>query len=224
MLAAVLLVPGSPLIGLLMVLNRLTSRGPGIYRQVRVGLHGRPFVMYKLRTMRHDAESQTGPVWSHDDDPRITPFGRVLRAFHMDEFPQLWNVLKGEMALIGPRPERPEFTDFLEQEIPSYANRYAVLPGITGLSQINLPADVTLDCVRRKLVLDLEYLEKANVLLDLRIFLCTFLRLCGFRGHFTSKLLGIRRRPTIPARMELHFSPNGDEPAAAPHSRSKVTV
>jgi lipopolysaccharide/colanic/teichoic acid biosynthesis glycosyltransferase len=192
--ALVLMVPASPLIALLVVLVRLTSRGPGIYRQTRVGLDGKPFVMYKLRTMRLDAEVATGPVWTQTRDPRITPVGNLLRRLHLDEFPQLFNVLKGEMALIGPRPERPEFTQMLARSIPGYLDRLAVRPGITGLAQINLPPDTDLESVRRKLVLDLEYVEGASLNLDVRIFMATFLRLFHLRTSFLLGLLGLRRR------------------------------
>jgi lipopolysaccharide/colanic/teichoic acid biosynthesis glycosyltransferase len=193
--AAVLLLPALPIIGLLVLLVRLTSRGPGIYRQARVGLRGKHFTMYKLRTMRLDAEDATGPVWTVDRDPRVTPVGRVLRRLHLDEFPQLINVLKGEMAIIGPRPERPEFTWMLAAAVPSYLDRLAIRPGITGLAQINLPPDTDVESVRRKLVLDLEYLAKGSLLFDLRIFAATFLRLFHLRTAVLVRLLGLRRDP-----------------------------
>ncbi len=197
--AAVLLVPGLPIIGALIVLVRLTSPGPGIFRQARVGQGGRIYMMYKIRTMRIDAEAGTGPVWTQvRHDPRVTVLGRALRWLHLDEFPQLWNVLKGEMSLIGPRPERPEFVDVLAQQIPGYLNRLAVTPGITGLAQINLPPDTDVDSVRRKLVLDLDYIHHAGVLLDLRMFLCTFVRLFGMSGTWVMKVLGIYRHVTLP--------------------------
>ena len=119
-LAALLLLPGLPVIGLLILAVRLSSKGAGIYRQVRVGYHGRLFDVYKIRTMREDAEVGTGPVWTSEKDPRITRLGWFLRLTHLDELPQLFNVLKGEMNLIGPRPERPEFTETLAEEIPDY--------------------------------------------------------------------------------------------------------
>jgi lipopolysaccharide/colanic/teichoic acid biosynthesis glycosyltransferase len=106
-LAVLLLLPAMPLIALLILLVRLTSRGPGIYRQVRVGRNGKTFTMYKIRTMRHDAEARTGPTWATNNDPRLTGLGRFIRSVHLDELPQLINVLKGDMDLVGPRPERP---------------------------------------------------------------------------------------------------------------------
>jgi lipopolysaccharide/colanic/teichoic acid biosynthesis glycosyltransferase len=176
-LAAVLLIPALPVIGLLVLLVRLTSPGPGLFRQLRVGKSGRAFTMYKLRSMATNAEAATGAVWSQEDDPRVTRFGRLLRTFHLDELPQLLHVLKGEMSLVGPRPERPEFVHVLAAQIPGYLNRLAVLPGVTGLAQLNLPPDSDLNSVRRKLVLDLEYVEHAGLFLDVRLLACTFARL-----------------------------------------------
>ena len=192
-LGGLLLIPALPVIGVLVLWVRLTSQGPGIFRQTRVGLHGRPFVMYKLRTMRVDAEARSGPVWALTDDPRVTPLGRILRRLHLDEFPQLFNVLKGEMALIGPRPERPEFVQKLAREIPGYLDRLSVRPGITGLAQINLPPDTDLDSVRNKLALDLEYVERGCLLLDLRIFAATCFRLLALPNKAALVLLGLKR-------------------------------
>lgn len=194
-LALVLLVMGIPVLLAAMLVVRLTSRGPAIFRQQRVGLNGRVYTMYKIRTMRQDAEVGTGPVWTVARDPRITLVGRFLRRFHIDEFPQLVNVLKGEMALIGPRPERPEFTQKLAVELPNYLDRLLVRPGITGLAQINLPPDTDLESVRRKLVLDLEYVVRGCLPLDLRIFTATFLRLLALPSDFSLTLLGLRRNP-----------------------------
>ncbi|MGD9644478.1 MAG: sugar transferase [Pirellulales bacterium] len=193
LLAVLLLIPALPIIAVLMVLVRATSRGPGIYRQVRVGAGGRTYVMYKIRTMRHDAEAGSGPVWAAPNDARMTGLGHFLRKVHLDEFPQLFNVIKGDMALIGPRPERPEFTDLLARQLPGYLDRLQVRPGITGLAQINLPPDTDLDSVRRKLVLDLEYIRQAHALLDLRIMLCTSLRLVGCSGQLASRLTRLDR-------------------------------
>ncbi len=192
-LAGLLLLPGLPMIALLVVLARLTSRGPGIHRQTRVGKNGRTFTMYKIRTMRQNAEDGTGAVWTAPNDARITPVGRVLRKLHLDELPQLFNVIKGEMHLIGPRPERPEFVHTLARRIPGYWNRLAVPPGITGLAQINLPPDSDLDSVRRKLVLDLDYIRHAGLLLDVRMFFCTSVRLLGLPGDYAMRLFRLRR-------------------------------
>jgi lipopolysaccharide/colanic/teichoic acid biosynthesis glycosyltransferase len=177
------------------LLVRLTSRGPGIYQQARVGKNGRKFMMYKIRTMRHDAEAATGPVWTQACDPRITLVGKVLRKLHLDELPQLFNVLKGEMALVGPRPERPEFVRVLAEAIPGYRNRLAVLPGVTGLAQVNFPPDTDLRSVQRKLVLDCQYVQSAGPWLDLRLFLCTVARV--FQVSLVG-VLGLRRTVVIP--------------------------
>jgi lipopolysaccharide/colanic/teichoic acid biosynthesis glycosyltransferase len=196
-LAAAMLLPGLPLIGLLVALIRLTSKGPGVYQQVRVGRGGKNYTMFKLRSMRVDAERGTGAVWAKQGDGRITPLGYWLRKLHLDELPQLFNVLRGEMSLIGPRPERPEFVKILVDEIPGYADRLHVLPGVTGLAQINLPADRDLNDVRRKIVLDREYLETGSLMLDLRILACTLLRMFGLRGERAMWLLRLERKVEI---------------------------
>lgn len=193
LLALLLLIPGLPLIGLLALLVRLGSPGPAIYRQSRVGRRGKVFAMYKLRTMRRDAERRCGPVWARADDPRVTRLGRALRKSHLDELPQLFNVLKGEMAMVGPRPERPEFAPLLVREISGYADRLQVLPGITGLAQLNLPPDAVLDDVRRKLALDIEYLHAAGLGFDARVLCCTLPRLLGLRGEPLLRLLRLQR-------------------------------
>ena len=195
--AAVLLIPGAPLMACIILVVRITSRGPGVYRQIRVGKDGRTFLMFKIRSMRIDAEAMTGPAWTLENDPRITPVGRILRKLHLDELPQLFNVLKGDMSLFGPRPERPEFTHVLAKEIPGFLNRLVVLPGITGLAQINLPPDSDMNSVRRKLTLDLEYIKTAGLLLDARMFACTFLRMIGLPGVLAMKIMGLDRTPEI---------------------------
>jgi lipopolysaccharide/colanic/teichoic acid biosynthesis glycosyltransferase len=177
-LAALLLaVPAGVMILLLAALVRLTSPGRAFYSQRRVGLNGRVFTMYKLRTMVENCELTTGPVWCTRDDPRVTGIGRILRDTHLDELPQIWNVLRGEMSLIGPRPERPEIVARLERTIPNYLDRIAVRPGLTGLAQVQLPADSDDDSVRRKLACDRYYASLLSPWLDLRIALCTCLYL-----------------------------------------------
>jgi len=210
-LAGILLIPGLPIIGLLVLLVRLTSRGPGIYRQIRVGLHGRHFKMYKIRTMRMDAETGIGAVWTRRRDPRVTRLGRVFRKLHLDEFPQLFNVLRGEMSLVGPRPERPEFVCVLAKQIPGYVSRLAAMPGITGLAQINLPPDTDLDSVHRKLKLDLEYVEHARASQDLRMLLCTGVRLLGIPGELAMRLFGLKRHVDYSGASRPR--PNGDAAA-----------
>ena len=189
-----LFIGAAPLIAFLIVLVRLNSRGPGVFRQARVGKRGAVFTMYKLRSMRVDAEASTGPAWSPSgSDPRTTRLGFWLRRLHLDELPQLWNVARGEMSLVGPRPERPEFVHLLAEEIPGYLNRLVVQPGITGLAQINLPPDTDLASVRRKLALDCEYIRTANWHLDARIVLCTVLRVFWIRGPVVTRCLGLER-------------------------------
>ena len=210
-LALAMLIPALPMMAATILVVRLTSRGPGIYRQKRVGLRGETFVMRKIRTMRLDAESHSGPVWAVQRDPRVTRVGRLIRRLHLDELPQLFNVLLGEMDLVGPRPERPEFTQWLSREIPGYLNRLAVRPGITGLAQINLPPDTDLDSVRRKLALDLEYIHVRTLWLDARIVACTALRLFGVRSAVARRLLGLNRQPVVLAP-EATLSFVADEP------------
>lgn len=209
--AAILAIPGLPITVVLVMLVQMTSRGPGIYRQRRVGLNGKVFTLYKIRTMRVDAEARTGPVWTAPNDPRVTKVGRLLRPIHLDELPQLINVLRGEMTLIGPRPERPEFTQHLARQIPGYMDRYSVLPGITGLAQINLPPDTDVDSVRRKLVLDLEYIRSAHLKLDVRIFLSTLLRLFGLPAKRCAQWFSIDRNPSVPDHL-YHSNPQPTGP------------
>ena len=148
-IAGILMVLTAPLIFAAWALVRLTSRGPGFYSQIRLGLGGRHFRIYKLRSMAHDCERETGPRWSTRGDSRVTPFGRFLRSTHIDELPQLLNILRGDMSLVGPRPERPEIAAQLERALPCYRERLQIRPGVTGLAQVQLPPDTDLDSVRR---------------------------------------------------------------------------
>jgi lipopolysaccharide/colanic/teichoic acid biosynthesis glycosyltransferase len=173
-LAFLILVLTAPLLALVSLLVKLTSRGPILYTQTRLGLRGQPFTIYKIRTMVNDCEKVSGPRWAAlKGDPRTTPVGRFLRRTHIDELPQLWNVLRGDMSLIGPRPERPEFVPQLEQVIPYYRERLLVRPGMTGLAQVQLPGDTDLASVRRKLAYDLYYIQRLGFLMDLKILLAT---------------------------------------------------
>ncbi len=179
-----LLILAAPLILVAGLLVRLTSRGPMFYTQRRVGRHGRIFTIYKIRTMVHDCESLTGPRWAIPGDPRVIRVGQFLRRTHLDELPQLVNVLRGDMGLIGPRPERPEFLPDLEHALPSYRSRLNVRPGVTGLAQVKLAPDTDLNSVRRKLAYDLHYVEHVSFWLDLRILICTGLKVIGDPGRF----------------------------------------
>jgi exopolysaccharide biosynthesis polyprenyl glycosylphosphotransferase len=167
-LALSLLVAASPLMLLVALLIRLESRGPVIFRQVRTGLGGREFEVLKFRSMVHDAE-RDGPQWTREADPRTTRLGRVIRLLHIDELPQLTNVLRGEMSFIGPRPERPEFNGMLEKEIPLYSLRHVVRPGITGWAQVMYPYGASVEDAREKLQYDLYYIKNYSVLLDIGI-------------------------------------------------------
>jgi lipopolysaccharide/colanic/teichoic acid biosynthesis glycosyltransferase len=175
----VLLVLAAPVILVAGLLVALTSRGPVFYTQTRLGRNGRPFRVIKLRTMTHNCEKVSGVCWALPGDPRVTTVGRVLRRTHLDELPQLWNVLKGEMSLVGPRPERPEFMPELERAIPHYRDRLLVRPGVTGLAQVQLPADMDLESVRRKLAYDLYYIRYVSFWLDLRLVVCTLAKVAG---------------------------------------------
>ncbi len=148
---------------------KITSSGPVFYTQVRVGRDGRLFNIIKFRTMHADAEFQTGPVWTKKNDSRITTIGRFLRETHIDELPQFINLLKGDMSIIGPRPERPHFVEMLNDEIPGYTRRLAVKPGITGLAQCYCKADETITDVRRKLRYDVLYIKNRCWRLDMQI-------------------------------------------------------
>ena len=162
-----------PLIPLIMLAVRLDSRGPVFYTQARVGKNGRIFKVVKFRTMRHDAEAANGAQWAGDNDPRVTRIGRFLRPTRLDEIPQLWCVLKGDMAFVGPRPERPEFVKWLSQEIPFYGMRHMVRPGITGWAQIRYKYGSTVEDAREKLQYDLFYIKNASLGLDLLIMFQT---------------------------------------------------
>ncbi len=190
-LATLALIVLSPILAVIAVLVKLTSRGPVFYTQERVGLDrrgrsqrssnhrraldlgGQPFTIYKFRTMHVDAEHKTGAVWAAKDDPRVTEVGRFLRQYRLDELPQLINVLKGEMSIVGPRPERPAIFAQLRANIAEYPLRQRAKPGITGLAQINQHYDACLDDVRKKVQFDLEYIQRQSLLEDLKIMVKT---------------------------------------------------
>ena len=184
------LVAVSPLMVIVALLVRLTSRGPVLYSQTRVGVDrrykrhdtddrrrndqgGKPFKMYKFRSMVVDSEADGRAVWARPKDPRVTPIGRVLRKSRLDELPQLYNVIRGDMNIVGPRPERPTIFAELRQSIPQYHMRQRVKPGITGWAQVNQAYDACLDDVRQKVSYDLEYIQRRSVREDLRIMSLT---------------------------------------------------
>jgi sugar transferase (PEP-CTERM system associated) len=155
-----------PLIPIIVILIKLTSPGPALYRQKRVGFRDRVFNCYKFRTMRSDAEADSGPTWACDDDPRVTEVGKFLRRTRLDEIPQLWNVLRGDMEFVGPRPERPEFIERLSQQIPYYRLRHVVRPGITGWAQIRYRYGNSVEDAKEKLKYDLFYIKNMSLGLD----------------------------------------------------------
>jgi len=197
--AAVGLVLAFPLMLLIAVLIKLTSRGPVLFTQTRVGLDrralsgaggntrrhtdqgGAPFTMYKFRTMR-PADERSSEVWAQPEDARVTPLGKVLRKLRLDELPQLFNVLKGDMNIVGPRPEQPTIFVYLREQIEGYQRRQRVRPGITGWAQINQGYDTSVDDVRRKVRYDLEYIRRQSALEDLRIMARTLPVMLGRRG------------------------------------------
>jgi len=167
------LVVGAPIMLLVAVAVRTTSPGPVLYHQRRVGRHGREFIAHKFRTMRDDAESATGPVWSMANDTRVTPVGGFLRRTRLDEMPQLWNVLLGDMSFVGPRPERPEFVRQLSERIPYYGQRHVIKPGLTGWAQVRYTYGASVEDAIEKLQYDLYYIKNLSIALDFVIVLET---------------------------------------------------
>jgi lipopolysaccharide/colanic/teichoic acid biosynthesis glycosyltransferase len=196
----ILLLPVAlPLIALAALAVRLTSPGPAFYFQTRAGLGGRPYRIIKLRTMQHGCELRSGIKWAGKHDDRVTRVGRFLRRTHIDELPQLFNVLLGHMSLVGPRPERPEVIKAkgLEQLVPGYAHRLRVKPGVTGLAQVQLPADSDVTSVRYKVVYDLYYAEHQGVVLDVRLLAATLAKALGMGPA------AIRRVFLLPSRHKV---------------------
>jgi lipopolysaccharide/colanic/teichoic acid biosynthesis glycosyltransferase len=201
-LSLAMLLVTAPLMFVVWLAVRLASRGPGFYRQERIGWRGKPFLLLKFRTMVAGAERFTGPVLATEDDARITALGRILRATHLDELPQLFNVLRGEMSLVGPRPERPFFTSEYEVTIPNYAVRNLVRPGITGLAQIMAGYDAPAEC---KICFDIIYVYSCSLLLDLRILLQTL----------ATMLYACRRSAIVKAAGSTSCLPESIEPNVA---------
>jgi sugar transferase (PEP-CTERM system associated) len=182
LLALTLSILTLPLIPVIMLLIKLTSAGPVLYRQKRVGLRGHVFDCYKFRSMRQDAEADSGATWASDEDPRITAVGRFLRRSRLDEIPQIWNVLRGDMAFVGPRPERPEFVMKLNEQIPYYNVRHSARPGITGWAQIKYGYGSSVEESKEKLSFDLYYIRNVSVMLDLLIVFYTIRAVVIGRG------------------------------------------
>lgn len=171
-----------PFLPLVALIIKIDSRGPVFFKQVRVGEMDNPFELYKLRTMRQDAESNTGAVWAQKNDPRVTRIGNFLRKMRIDELPQLYNVLKGDMGFLGPRPERPEFVSELKKVIPYYSERHFVKPGVTGWAQIRYPYGASVEDAVEKLRYDLYYIKNISFLLDMHIIIETMKTMLFGRG------------------------------------------
>jgi sugar transferase (PEP-CTERM system associated) len=172
----------TPVMGLVALLIKATSDGPALYHQERVGLRGRVFTVHKFRSMWLNAEAATGAVWSTADDPRIMPLGRFLRRTRLDELPQLWNILKGDMSFVGPRPERPEFVEQLSKDVPYYRQRHAVRPGLTGWAQVRYTYGASVEDALMKLQYDLFYIKNMSLSLDLFIIFSTIKTVVLRRG------------------------------------------
>jgi lipopolysaccharide/colanic/teichoic acid biosynthesis glycosyltransferase len=219
----VLFVLTAPLVALAAIAVKLTSRGPVFYCQTRTGLGGRPYTIYKVRTMAHNCESQTGVRWASSGDPRITWVGRWLRRTHIDELPQLLNILRGEMSLVGPRPERPEFVVRLEQVFPEYHRRLAVRPGLSGLAQIQLPPDSDLESVRRKLVYDLYYVDRRTLWLDIRIILSTICKVLSIPFVVPRTVLQMPSGDAVEGAGQVVTDNSAESPTFVPASFSSVS-
>ncbi len=171
-----------PILLIISLLIKIDGSGPILYTQKRLGVRGKEFTLYKFRSMISDAEKHTGPVWAMKNDKRITRIGRIMRPLRLDELPQLFNVLKGDMSFVGPRPERPAFVEHLKKTIPLYSLRLTVHPGITGLAQVKHVYDKSVEDVKRKLRYDLQYVNNISIRLDLKIFLKTILTVLQKKG------------------------------------------
>ncbi|HEX2963130.1 MAG TPA: sugar transferase [Ignavibacteriales bacterium] len=183
-ISLIILLISLPVTFIISVLIKLDSPGTVLYKQKRSGLNGKEFDIYKFRSMRNDAEKSTGPVWSQKNDPRITRVGKFIRKVRIDEIPQMINVLKGEMSLVGPRPERPFFVEKLSQEIPLYKKRLKVRPGVTGWAQVKHKYDETIEDVKTKLRYDLFYIENMSLRMDFKILFRTVFVVLFGKGHY----------------------------------------
>jgi len=172
----------SPIVVLAAIFIKLVSPGPVFFKQQRVGLGGKVFNIYKLRTMKVDAEKDTGAIWARDNDPRLIKFGKIIRKTHIDELPQFYNVLIGDMSIVGPRPERPELVGKLKGVICDYEKRLRVKPGITGLAQVRHKYDETIQDVKKKIKYDLLYIREMCLMVDLRILARTFIVVLTGKG------------------------------------------
>lgn len=214
-LSLLIAVPAIPVIAVCWVIVKLTSRGPGFYSQTRSGLNGAPYRILKLRTMGHDVEAKTGIQWSQKGDARVTRFGKFLRTSHLDELPQLFNVLRGEMSLVGPRPERPEViqTKGLGKQVAGYDHRLDVRPGVTGFAQIQLPPDSNISSVKHKVAYDLYYIANRSLWFDLRLIVATAMKTTGMKPEILRRLFFLPRREAVGAFFRT-MTPSIPEPQA----------
>jgi len=183
-ISLLILIVTLPLDILVSILIKLDSPGPILFKQDRIGMNNKIFRIYKFRSMFKDAEKHTGPIWSRKDDPRVTRVGRIMRKLRIDEIPQFYNVLKGEMSLVGPRPERPYFVDMLAEQLPYYRRRLKVRPGITGWAQVKHKYDESIEDVKVKLRYDLFYIENMSFRMDIKILARTILVVLFGKGHY----------------------------------------
>jgi exopolysaccharide biosynthesis polyprenyl glycosylphosphotransferase len=221
------LVLSAPISLIAAILIRLDSRGPVLFRQERLGRDSIPFTVMKFRTMRVDAESETGPVWATEDDPRITRVGKWLRKFRIDELPQLVNVLRGEMSLVGPRPEREVFIRKLSEQVPYYAERLLVPPGITGWAQVMAPYAASVEDSRRKLQFDLYYIKHMSFFLDMYVMVKTIKTIIFGRERTPRKKTRRASRPKpVEIKTETYFfsHPAGKSVTPAPAVRQDDPV
>jgi len=179
-----ILIISFPIVIMASLAIKLDSKGPVFFRQERCGLNNKLFRIIKFRSMVHNAEKMTGPVWSQKGDPRITRVGNIIRKLRIDEIPQMFNVLKGEMSLVGPRPERPFFVEKLSEQIPYYKRRLKVRPGITGWAQVKHKYDESIEDVKIKLRYDLFYIENMSLRMDFKILVRTIFVVLFARGHY----------------------------------------
>lgn len=184
-ISLIILIISMPINILVPILIKMDSKGPVLFKQDRIGMKDRAFKIYKFRSMFQDAEKHTGPVWSIKDDPRVTRVGRIMRKLRIDEIPQFFNVLKGEMSLVGPRPERPYFVEMLAEQLPYYRRRLRVRPGITGWAQVKHKYDESIEDVKVKLRYDLFYIENMSFRMDIKILARTILVVLFGKGHYS---------------------------------------
>lgn len=184
-ISLIILILALPLTLVIPILIKIDSKGPVLFKQDRIGMNSKVFTIYKFRSMFKDAEKQTGPVWSKKHDPRVTRVGRILRNLRLDEIPQFLNVLKGEMSLVGPRPERPYFVDMLAEQLPYYRRRLKVRPGITGWAQVKHKYDESIEDVKVKLRYDLFYIENMSLRMDIKILARTIFVVLFGKGHYS---------------------------------------